>query len=150
MSGEAVPRATAETRAALPADSAPVEYHEVARREARHVRPHGLNDASRFVPQQVREVVTNAAIAVMQVGVTYAAGLDNHQRLAGPRIGNDHRGGAHRCALAAGDDALDLVCHAAAPLSRDQDRSWHTTPCVGLARNAIQADQLRRRAWAAD
>ena len=44
-----------------------------------------LDDAGRLVAEQEREVVVDAALAVVQVGVADPAGLDLHQRLARAR-----------------------------------------------------------------
>ena len=59
-----------------------------------------LDDARRLVPEQEREVVADAALAVVQVGVAHAARLHPHERLAGPGIGHHDRLDAHRLALA--------------------------------------------------
>ena len=50
-----------------------------------------LDDARGLVPEQEREVVVDAALAVVQVGVADAAGLHLHQRLAGAGVGDQDR-----------------------------------------------------------
>ena len=70
-----------------------------------------LDDTGRLVPEQEREVVVDAALAVVQVGVAHTAGLHLHQRLAGPGVGDEHRLQRHRRTLRAGDDTLHLVRH---------------------------------------
>src|SRR6185437_700287 len=95
----------------LPADRAPVEYDEVARCQPGDAIADRLDDTGRLVPEQVGEVLANATLAVMQVGVAHAAGLNADQRLARPRVRNNDRGELDRSALAAGDDARHLMCH---------------------------------------
>ena len=50
-----------------------------------------LDDPGGLVAEQEREVVVDAALAVVQVGVAHAARLHLHERLAGPGIGDDDR-----------------------------------------------------------
>ncbi len=70
------------------------------------------------MPEQVREVVADPALAVMQVGVADAARLHPDQRLAGSGIGHQDLGDLGLGAFAAGNNALYLVCHRASVLSR--------------------------------
>ena len=77
--------------AALAAHGPPVEDHEVAGRDVGDARADGLDHAGRLVPEQEREVVVDAALAVVQVGVADAAGLHLHQRLARARVGDQDR-----------------------------------------------------------
>ena len=51
----------------------------------------GLDDAGGLVAEQEREVVVDAALAVVQVGVAHAARLHLHERLARARVGDDDR-----------------------------------------------------------
>ena len=74
---------------ALAADRAPVEDDEVAGRDVGDARADRLDDAGGLVAEQEREVVVDAALAVVQVGVAHPAGLDLHDRLAGPGVGDD-------------------------------------------------------------
>src|SRR5262249_32680572 len=109
--GEAVPRAATPARATLAANRAPVQYHEIARREPGDAVAHGLDHPGGLMPEQVGEVLADAALPVVQVGVADAAGLDVDQCFAGPRIGDhDHRE-LDLSALAAGDDTGYLMCH---------------------------------------
>ena len=87
---EAVPGPAPPAAAARPAHRPPVEDDEVAGSEGpgAHVRADGLDDAGRLVPEQEREVVVDAALAVVEVGVAHAARLDPDERLAGPGIGH--------------------------------------------------------------
>ena len=73
------------------ADRAPVEDHEVARRESVTPSPDRLDDAGGLVAEQEREVVVDPALAVVQVGVADPAGLDLHHRLARPGVGDVDR-----------------------------------------------------------
>jgi hypothetical protein len=108
---EAVLRLALEAGAALPADRAPVEDHVLADRHVRDALADGGDDAGRLVAQEERELVVDAALAVVQVGVADAARLDVDHRLPGTGVGHQDRLDAHRCTLAAGDDALHLVGH---------------------------------------
>ena len=69
------------------ADRAPVEDDEVAGRDVGDAVADRLDDAGRLVAEQEREVVVDAALAVVQVGVADAAGLDLDHGLAGPGSG---------------------------------------------------------------
>ena len=75
--------------------------------------PTADDDARGLVAEQEREVVVDAALAVVQVGVADPAGLDVDDRLPGPGIGDENRLDRDRRTLAAGDDALHLVWHVA-------------------------------------
>ena len=120
---EAVPGLALGAGAALPAHRAPVEDHVVADRDVGDALAHGGDDAGGLVAEQEREVVVDAALAVVQVGVADPAGLHVDDRLTGPGIGHHDRLDRDRRTLAAGDDALHLVGHAAS-LGRatDSDR----------------------------
>jgi hypothetical protein len=48
-----------------------------------------LDDPGGLVAEQEREVVVDAALAVVQVGVAHPAGLHLHHHLAGTGIGDD-------------------------------------------------------------
>ena len=76
---------------ALAAHRAPVQDHEVAGRDVGDALAHRLDDPGRLVPEQEREVVVDAALAVVQVGVADPAGLHLHQRLTRTRVGDQHR-----------------------------------------------------------
>ncbi|KQU53847.1 hypothetical protein ASG84_04805 [Rhodococcus sp. Leaf278] len=58
-----------------------------------------------------RELVVDAALAVMQVGVAHPARLDLHHDLVRAGIGNGDRLDGDGCALALGDDGADLLRH---------------------------------------
>ena len=64
-----------------------------------------------LMTQQVREVVADPALAVVQVGVAHPAGLHVDQRLPGPGIGHDDGGHLDRGTFSWGDDAPHLCCH---------------------------------------
>ena len=73
---EADPGLAAQTAAARAAHRPPVEDHEVAGHDIGDAFADRLDDAGGFVPEQEREVVVDAALAVVQVGVAHPAGLD--------------------------------------------------------------------------
>ena len=58
----------------------PVEDHVVARRHVGDAVADRLDHAGRLVAEQEREVVVDAALAVVQVGVAHAARLDRRPR----------------------------------------------------------------------
>ncbi len=111
MGVEAVLRASAPTGTALAADGAPVEDDEVAGRDLADALADRLHDARGLVPQQEGELVVDPALAVVQIGVAHAAGLDPHHHLARPGVGHDDRRHLHGRALGACDDCLDLLGH---------------------------------------
>jgi hypothetical protein len=115
VGGEAVPRLAPVAGAAVAAHRPPVQDHEVARRHRRDVVADRLDDTGRLVPEQEREVVVDAALPVVQVGVADPACLHVHQRLARSGVGDVDRLDADRLALRAGDDCLDLVHAGSSP-----------------------------------
>ena len=86
--------------AALPADRTPVEDHVVADRHVRDALAHRGDHAGRLVAEQERELVVDAALAVVQVGVADPARLHVDDRLARPRIGHHDRLDGDRSTLA--------------------------------------------------
>ena len=108
---EAVPGTAPTARPALAAHGAPVEDHEVADGDARHVGPDGVDDAGGLVAEQVREVAPDVALAVVQVGVAHPARLDRHDDLAGTGVGHDDVVHADGFARGTGDDAPSTVGH---------------------------------------
>jgi hypothetical protein len=70
------------------------------------------------VPEQEGEVVVDATVAIVQVGVADTAGLHLHECLTRSRVRHDHRLQRHRPALGHGHDTLHLVRHAV--LSRER------------------------------
>ena len=88
---EAVPGAATAAGPALAADRTPVEDDVVAGRYVGDAVADGLDDAGSLMAEQVGEVVADPALAVVQVGVADAAGLDLHDGLARPRVGDDDR-----------------------------------------------------------
>src|SRR5690606_8957085 len=110
---EAVPGAAAQTGAALPSHRTPVEDHEVARLDIGDTVADRLDDAGGLVAEQEGEVVADAALLVVEVGVAHPAGLYPHDRLAGSRVGYDDRLDPHRLVLAACDHAAYFLGHGA-------------------------------------
>ena len=98
--------------AALAADRAPVEDDEVAGRDVGDALADGLHDARGLVAEQEREVVVDAALAVVQVGVADAARLDLDDGLTRARVGDDDGLDGDGRALGAGDDSSDGLRHA--------------------------------------
>ncbi len=108
---EAVPGAAAQTGPALAAHSPPVEDHEVARHHVRHALADRFHDARGLVAEQEGEVVVDAAVAIVQIRVADAAGLDLHQRLARAGVGHVDRFQSDRSTLLPRDNSTDLVSH---------------------------------------
>ena len=74
-----------------------------------------LDDAGRLVAEQERELVVDAALAVVQVGVAHAARLDRDHRLAGAGVG-DHDGlDGDRLALGPRDHSTNVLRHDGEP-----------------------------------
>ena len=95
----------------MPQTGSPVQDHVVAGLQAAYVVADRLDHAGRFVAEQVREVVADPALPVVQVGVADPAGLDRHHRLARSGVGHEDVDELDRCVLGAGDDSLDLLRH---------------------------------------
>ena len=74
---------------AVPADRTPVEDDEVARRDVGDTLTHRLDDPRGLVAQEEGEVVVDAALAVVQVGVAHPARFDFDDRLTRTGIGDD-------------------------------------------------------------
>src|SRR5690606_40362602 len=77
---EAVPGASAQTGPARAAHRTPVEDDEVTGCDVGDAVAHRLHHAGRLVAEQEREVVVDAALLVVQVGVAHTAGLDLDDR----------------------------------------------------------------------
>ena len=82
----------AQAGAALAADGAPVEHHEVADLHVRDALADGADPAGGLMAQEEREVVADSALAVVVVGVTDAARLDVDDGLARAGVGDDDGG----------------------------------------------------------
>ena len=82
---EAVPGAAALAGPALPADGAPVEDDEVADLHVGDTLADGFDGAGGLMAEQERVLVVDAALAVGQVGVAYAARDDVDDHLARAR-----------------------------------------------------------------
>src|ERR1700760_3312069 len=112
---EAVPGATAQAGPALAADRAPAEDDEIPGLHVGHAVADRFDHPGRLVAEEVGEVVADAALTVVQVGVAHPAGLDLDQGL--PRAGvRPHDGGdLDRSALLAGDHTLHALRHRPTP-----------------------------------
>lgn len=108
---EAVPRLALRAGAALTADRAPVQHHEVARLHLGDPFADGLHPSGGLVAEQERELVVDATFAVVQIGVADPAGLDRDDRFTGTGIRHNDVDHFHRSALAAGDDTFDGLGH---------------------------------------
>ena len=129
--GEAVPGPPAPTGAALPADGAPIEDDEVAGREVTDVRSHGLDHACGLVAQEEGELVVDAALAVVEIGVADAAGPDGDDRLTRTGIRHDDRLQGDGSTLRSGHDPAHLLSHWA---NSSPSASPHDARSVGARR----------------
>ena len=108
---EAVPGPAATAGPALAAHGTPVQDDEVARRDVGDTVADRLDHTGRLVPQEERELVVDAAVAVVQVGVAHPAGLHPDERLARPGVGHQDGLERHGGTLRPGDHPLHLVRH---------------------------------------
>jgi hypothetical protein len=69
------------------------------------------DDTSGLVAQQEGEVVVDAALSIVQVRVAHPTGLDLHDGLARPGVGDDDVDELDGLALGASDDGLDGLGH---------------------------------------
>ena len=83
----------------------------VAGRHVGHALAHRLHLAGRLVAEEEREVVVDAAFAVVEVGVAHPAGQDAHERLAGAGVGDGDGLDGDRRLLGSGDHGADVVGH---------------------------------------
>ena len=123
VGGEAVPRLTAVAGTAGAAHRPPVQDDEVAWRDARDVRADRLDDTRGLVAEQEGEIVVDAPLAVVQVGVADPAGLHGDQGLARAGVGNVDRGELDGLALGERDHGLDLV-------HLGPSWEWDAEPCT--------------------
>ena len=86
---EAQVRTATLAGAALTTYRAPVQDHEITWLHVRHTLADGFDGACGLMPEQERVLVVDAALAIGQVGVTDAAGLDVDHHLARSRVGDD-------------------------------------------------------------
>src|SRR5690606_17134338 len=106
---EAAPRAAALAGPTLATDGTPVEDDIVAGGDLGDPVTDGFDNAGGFVTEQVREVVTDPTLDIVQVGVANAAGLDRDHGLTRTRVRNMDGGHLDRGVLGAGDHALDAL-----------------------------------------
>ena len=79
---------------------------------SRDVGPDRLDDARRLVAEEEGEVVVDAALPVVQVGVAHAARLDGDHGLTRPGVGHQDRLEGDRRTLLPGDHTARLGSHA--------------------------------------
>ena len=108
---EAVLRAAALAGPALPADRAPVQDHEIAGLDVGHARADRFDGARGLVPEQERELVVDAALAVGQVGMADPAGDDVDDDLTGTGIGDDDVDQLDRLTLLPRNHAAHRLSH---------------------------------------
>ena len=109
--GEAVLRIALEAATTRAAHRTPVEHHVVAGGDTRDALTDRLDDAGCLVAEEERELVVDAALAIVEIGVADAARLDLHHRLTRARVGDHDRLDRHRLALATGHHSTNLLRH---------------------------------------
>ena len=118
VSGETVLRDALAAGAALAAHRAPVQDHVVTHRHVRHVLADGTDMPCGLMAQQEREIVGDTTVAVGEVGVADAAGVDIDDDVIRPRIGDDDVDELGRLLGGAGDDTLHSLGHGWPPRGR--------------------------------
>ena len=119
--------------AARAAHSTPIEDDEVAGLDLAHTLADSFDDATGLVAEQERELVVDAALAVVQIGVADPACLDGDNSFPRARVGDDDVLDGHRSVLLHGDDALHGLRHGI-PL-------WCSSPERSEARRRIVAGE---------
>ena len=119
--------------AARAAHGTPIEDHEVAGLDLAHTLADSFDDATGLVAEQERELVVDAALAVVQIGVADPACLDGDNSFPRARVGDDDVLDGHRSVLLHGDDALHGLRHGI-PL-------WCSSPERSEARRRIVAGE---------
>ena len=104
---EAVLRLALLTSAALAAHRAPIQDHEVPDLNVGDGIAHALDDARRLMPEQEREGILDITIAVSQVRVADAAGLNFDHDIVLAWSGHDDVNGLDGLALGARNHAAD-------------------------------------------
>ena len=107
---KAVLRVPLAAGAALAAHRAPVQHDEVAGGDVGDVRADRVDHAGRLVAEQKWVRVLDIAVAVGQVRMAHAGGLDFHHHIVRARLGDNDSGDLDVCALLAGDYSLNLLC----------------------------------------
>src|SRR5207248_9587267 len=92
---EAIPGLAPAARATFAAYRTPVEDDEVARCDRGDAGTDGVDSSGGLVTEQVREVVADTALAVVEVGVAHAARLHRDEHLTGAGVGHDDGLDAH-------------------------------------------------------
>ncbi len=108
---EAVPGGAFLAGSAFPAHRPPVQHHEITDLDMSDRVADGFDGACGFVAEQERELVVDAALAVMQIGMTHPARGDGDHDIVRAGIGNGDRLDRDGLAFALGDDGADLLRH---------------------------------------
>jgi hypothetical protein len=120
VGGEAVLRSAPAAGSTPPADGPPVEHHEVTRSDVGDAVTHRVDDAGGLVAQQERELVVDATLAVVQVGVAHPARLDVDGDLARSGIRHDDVLDRHRSPHGSGHDPSHRRCHVVSSVGPDR------------------------------
>src|SRR5690606_8821047 len=119
---EAQMRAAALARAALAAHRTPVQNHEITGCHVGDAGTDRLHGARGLMPQQERELVVDPALAVVQIGVADAAGLDVDNDLARPWVGDHDLHHLDRLTFCPGDHTSHRLSHAVTLMGRADSR----------------------------
>src|SRR5699024_9073511 len=117
--------------AALPAHGAPVQHHVVADLHVGdRLADHG-DPAGGLVAEQEGELVVDAAVAIGEVGVAHAGGLDVDDHVVWAGLGDHDVHELGGLLLGSGDDALDGGGHGGLPHSSSRGVDAVTTRLIG-------------------
>ena len=61
-------------------------HHEITRRYIVYIIRDLLHDTSRLVPKEIRKIISDRTLSIVQIRVTNPTSLYPNQRLARPRI----------------------------------------------------------------
>ena len=123
----------------------PVEDDEVARLDAGDAGSDRLDDARRLVAEKEREVVGDAALPGVEVGVADGAGLDAHERLARARIGHLDGDDLDGLLHPPGDHGTYLLGHEWPPLGSTKDPTLGPAGSQASAPGGVWPDRPARR-----
>ena len=108
---EAVPGAAPLAGPARTAYSPPVEDDEITWFDLGHTGADSLDQTGCLMTKEEWEIVVDCPLAVVEIGVTYTAGLNLHDDLTGARIGHSDCLDRHLLAFAHRHDSVHLLRH---------------------------------------
>ncbi len=104
---EAIPGGALLAGSAFPAHRTPVQHHDITDLDMSDSIADRFDGARGFVAEQERELVVDAALAVMQIGMTHPARGDGDHDIVRAGIGNGDRLDRDGLTLRLGDDGMN-------------------------------------------